>query len=257
MNKVTKTQVAEVLQSLNIISGDGLLVHSALQFLGLPEGGPSMYFDALQSILGPQGTIAVPTFNFAFAKGEDYDPLTTPSVGMGAFSEYVRLHPDSLRTTHPLQSLSVIGKHAQDLAERDTHSAFEDGSAFDCMVELDFKLLLLGADIEASSIAHYSEQRTQVPYRYWKEFKGRILANEKWKTRTYRMFVRDLDLDPRLTGKPVQDFLESKGHLSKRPLNYGFISVCRIRNFIAATDEILAQDPWALVTNRPVDKSVG
>ncbi|MCH7662809.1 MAG: AAC(3) family N-acetyltransferase [Chloroflexi bacterium] len=257
MNKVIKTQVAEILQTLKIRSGDGLLIHSALQFLGLPEGGPSMYFDALQSILGPQGTIAVPTFNFAFAKGEDYDPLTTPSVGMGVFSEYVRLHPDSLRTIHPMQSLSVIGKHAEDLAERDTPSAFEDGSAFDRMLGLDFKLLLLGADIEASAIAHYSEQRAQVPYRYWKEFKGRVRLNEKWESRTYRMFARDLDIDPDLTGEHVQTVLESKGLWLQQPLNYGFISVCRISDFIAATDEILAHDPWGLVTNRPVAKSSG
>ena len=255
MRKVSRSQIVDILQKLDIHSGDGLLVHSALQFLGLPEGGPGLYLDALQAVLGPQGPIAFPAFNFAFAKGEDYDPQSTPSVGMGAFSEYVRLHPESLRTSHPMQSLSIIGKYAADLTNRDTPSAFDHGSVFDRMLELDFKLLLLGADIEASSVTHYSELRAEAPYRYWKEFTGRVRLNDKWEMRAYRMYVRDLEIDPQLTAKPVQAVLESKGLWSQQCLNYGFISVCRIRDFIAATDEILAKDPWGLVTNRPVVKS--
>lgn len=251
MHKVTPSQVEETLSGLGISPGDGLLVHSALQFLGLPEGGTGMYLGAIRSLIGPEGTIAVPTFNFAFAKGEDYDPVQTPSVGMGAFSEFVRLHPDSHRTTHPMQSLAVIGRLAREMAVCDTPSAFDDGSAFDLMMEQDFKLLLLGADIQAASIAHYSEQRAEVPYRYWKDFSGRIRSAEDWHERTYRMYVRDLDLDPQLTGQPVQALLEQRGQWGQLPLNYGHIAACRLRHFVDVMDEILAEDPWSLVLNRP------
>ncbi|MEK6256001.1 MAG: AAC(3) family N-acetyltransferase [Chloroflexota bacterium] len=256
MNSVSKEQVIEILNTLGIAAGDGLLVHSALQFLGRPHSGEGMYLEALQSVIGPQGTIAVPTFNFAFTKGEDYDPLTAPSVGMGAFSEYVRQLPEALRTTHPMQSRAGIGAPAQQMAGRDTPSAFDDGSAFVRMLELDFKLLLLGADIEASSIAHYSELRAEVPYRYWKDFTGRILLNNDWETCTYRMFVRDLKIDPLLTGVPVQALLEIKGQWTSQPLTYGFISVCSMRDFVATTDEILAMDVWSLVTNQPADQYI-
>lgn len=255
MRKVSQTQIAECLNELNILPGDGLLIHSSIQLLGLPEDGPGIYLHAIQSVIGSDGTIAVPTFNFAFARGEDYDPLKVPSEGMGSFSEYVRQHPDSFRTTHPMQSLAVIGKHAQDLAGRDTPSAFDDGSAFDRMLELDFKMLLLGADIQASAITHYSEQRAQVPYRHWKEFSGQVISKGKSKTRSYRMFVRDMDLDPRLTGKPIQALLEQRGQWSQVALNYGHVSVCNIIDFVAVMDKILKEDPWALVTNRPVDQS--
>ena len=257
MDKVSLDQVVGVLKAQNIVAGDGLLIHSSIQFLGIPEGGPGMYLQAIQSVVGSQGTIVVPTFNFSFARGEDYDPDSVPSDGMGSFSEYVRQHPDSLRTTHPMQSLAVIGNHAQDLAERDTPSAFDDGSAFDRMLELGFKLLLLGADIQASSIAHYSEQRAQVPYRYWKDFSGRIRFGDNWETRTYRMYVRDMELDARLTGEPVQALLEQRGYWAQAALNYGHVSTCKLTDFITVMDEILMEDPWALVTNQPVDQSTG
>ena len=248
---LSRTQLSEALNSVGVQRGDGLLVHSATQFLGRPEGGLQMVLRVLLEAVGPDGTIAVPTFPFTFNRGMDYDPQTTPSKGMGAFSEFVRQQPGAHRTMHPMQCLSLIGKHAEDLAKRDTPSAYEIGSAFDRIVALDFKLLLLGAGIQAASIAHYSEQRANVPYRYWKDFSGRVKVNDQWQVRTYRMFVRDLDIDPQLRLAPIQTSLESGGHWRSNSLNYGEVACCNLKDFVAATDALLAGDPWVLVANKP------
>lgn len=271
MKQVTKQEVVACLQKLGIAWGDGLLVHSAIQYLGQPEGGLQMYLDAIQQVIGPfekvdpiqavestattttpaVGTLAVPVFNFAFARGENFDPLQTPSQGMGVFSEYIRRHPLARRTPHPMQSLAVLGYYAQDLVERDTPSAFDPGSAFERMLELDFKILLLGADERAISLLHYSEQRAAVPYRYWKEFGGKVLRSGVLQDFSYRMFVRDLEIDAQLTLAPVRKTLEDQGAWRSTPLNYGRISVCRMADFVRVVDEALAENPWALVTNPP------
>ena len=286
MKTVTRTQVVEALKQVGVQEGDGLLVHSAIQFLGKPAGGVGMYYEALGDVLelatgeerpatGDQGlatsdkkpryrhlqpatlnlktvsgTLAVPAFNFAFARGEPYDPQATPSQGMGAFSEYVRQLPQARRTPHPMQSLAVAGRHAADLAGRDTPSAFDPGSTFERMLALDFKLLLLGADVQAVSMLHYSEQRANVPYRFWKDFTGQVRTGQGWETRTYRMFVRDLEMDARLDLHPVQELLQSRQQWSSLPLNYGRLCLCRLSDFVAAVDEFLETDPWSLVTNR-------
>lgn len=283
MNEVTRQQVIDTLQALGVQPGDGLLVHSALQFLGRPapeQDGLEMYLEALCTAVGcewpsrsepelpidvpKEGTIAVPTFNFAFARGEPYDPETTPSIGMGAFSEFVRRQPGARRTSHPLQSLAVIGKVADDLAGRDTLSAFDAGSAFERMVELNFKILLLGADIDAISLIHYSEQRQNVPYRYWKDFTGKVKVyphpdplpgvRERsgaeggvWEDRTYRMYVRDLDLDPHLTLHPVGDEMIAKDLFHSVPLNYGQVSLLNMADFVPIVDRFLADDPFSLM----------
>lgn len=250
MREVTQTQIETCLQSLSLQKGDGLLVHSAVQFLGRPVGGVGIYLDAILKVIGNKGTLAAPVFNFAFARGEAYDPQETPSEGMGVFSEYVRRQPGARRTSHPMQSLAVIGQHADDLAQRNTPSAFDLGSAYDRMLELDFKLLLLGAGILSVSMLHYSEQRITVPYRYWKDFPGRVHTTSGWEKRTYRMYVRDLDIDPHLALEPVQELLEARGQWSSEALNYGRVVTCRLVDFVAATDHVLENDPWALVTNK-------
>lgn len=266
MHKVSQAQVIAALHSIGIQAGEGLLVHSALQYLGRPVEGLGMYHSALYTVLEEassdtpltpilktlsQGTLAVPTFNFGFARGLPYDPRNTPSEGMGAFSEYIRQLPGALRTSHPMQSLAVLGRYAEDLAGRDTASAFDPGSAFERIIALDFKLLLLGADIQSVSMLHYSEQRAGVPYRYWKDFIGDIRSHTGWKTHTYRMYARDLELNPQLELYPIQEILQRRNQWYSVPLNYGFISACRLADFVTATDELLAADPWCLVANRP------
>lgn len=261
MKRLSDSCLSEIVQSLGLQRGDGVLVHSALHFLGKPEGGVEMILGVLANVLGISledpsptasvGTLVVPTFNFAFARGEPFDRLNTPSAGMGVFSELVRQHPLAQRTPHPLQSVAVLGRYASDLAGRHTLGAFDPGSAFERMVELDFKILLLGADVQAISLLHYTEQRVGVPYRYWKEFRGRVRMEEQWEERTYRMYVRDLDLDPKIDLHPVQQRLVERGKWHSQAVNYGFISLCRMRDFVEAVEEFLQVDPWSLVTNRP------
>jgi aminoglycoside 3-N-acetyltransferase len=265
MLTINSQQLIQALNQLGLRAGQGVLVHSALQYLGTPQGGLQLYLESLFDILGiidshhqknpppddSQGTIVVPAFNFGFASGEPYDPNNSPSQGMGVFSELVRRQPAARRTPHPMQSFCILGHHADELASIDTPSAFDPGSAFERMLELDFDLLLLGANVQAISALHYSEQRFAVPYRYWKEFSGQVKTKTGWKTRTYKMFVRDLSLDPQLTLYPVQALLEERQQWQSIPLNYGQIARCRMVDFIAAVDQFLCHNPWSLVTNPP------
>lgn len=255
MLKVNRDQIISALESVGLKKGDGVMVHSALQFLGLPEGGLGIYYDALCAVLGIGkgiGTLVVPTFNFGFARGELFDQATTPAEEMGVFPEYVRQQPGVLRSPHPMQSIAALGHHAEDLCNRDTSSAFDPGSTFERMIELDFKLLLLGADVRFTSLVHFPEQRMKVPYRYWKEFTGQVgLIGKPPEIRTYRMFARDMMIDPLVNCAPVRELLLERGRWSSVRLNYGKVEACRFRDFVAAEEELLAKDPWALVTNRP------
>ena len=251
MKDVTCEQIETMLTALGVRRGDGLLVHSAIQYLGKPVEGPQIYLDVILEMLGSEGTLAAPTFNFEFANGQPYDPLQTPSIGMGVFSELVRCHPLARRTLHPMQSISVIGRHRDELVALDMPCAFDPGSAFERMLELDFKLLLLGAEVQATSMVHYCEQRASVPYRHWKDFDGTVIFDNVPEKRTYRMFVRDLQINPQLELLPIEKKLRECGQWSEVALNYGKMAMCSLKDFVTATDELLQGDPWILIKNRP------
>jgi len=251
MLEVSRTQLFDTLSQVGVHKGDGLLVHSALHVLGRPEGGMQIYLDVLQDAVGESGTLVVPTFNFAFARGEDYNPAKVPADKMGAFSEFVRQHPQARRTSHPMQSFAAIGAEAAALAGYDVPSAFDDGSAVDHMVRNGYKLLLLGADIQAASILHYSEQRVGVPYRFWKDFSGRIWREGEWQDAVYRMYVRDLDMDARLEIYEIETVLRQQGKWASVDLNYGKVALTGLADFTAVASQLLQEDPWRWVTNKP------
>jgi aminoglycoside 3-N-acetyltransferase len=265
MREVTADQVEEILAALGMAAGQGVIVHSALQFLGRPSEGPLTYLKAFCRVLNipvpslgishqentATGTLAVPTFNFSFARGLPYDPMNTPAEGMGIFSEFVLRLPEARRSRHPLQSLAAVGADVAWLSQLDTPGAFDDGSAFEYTLERDYDILLLGCDIQAVSLLHYSEQRAAVPYRYWKDFNGEIVMGDTVKRRTYRMFARDLEINPLLEIYAIQELLETRGQWRQAALNYGHLAMFKARHFVDAADDLLRPDPWVFVTNRP------
>jgi hypothetical protein len=68
------------------------------------------------------------------------------------------------------------------------------------------------------------------------------------------MFARDLDLDPDVNATPVRLELEKRGLWSSVDLNYGKVACCRFCDFVTAAEDLLTEDPWVLVVNRPDKK---
>lgn len=254
MLELTEALLDGSLRQLGIESGDGLLVHSAIQMLGKPTDGIKTYVDVFKKVIGDKGTLVVPTFTLDYPKVQVYDRNKTPSKGMGNFSEYVRLSDGALRTSHPLQSVVALGQYAVDLTERDTLSAFEDGSVFARMLELDFKLLLLGAGIQAASMVHYCEVKARVPYRKWMDFPGRVYQNNHWVQKSYKMYARILEIDPQLELQPIQLELERCGTWHEVMVNYGKIACFKMSDFVNTCLSLLEKDPWILVSNSIVAK---
>jgi aminoglycoside 3-N-acetyltransferase len=250
MLELTPELLERSLKQTGITHGDGLLIHSALQMLGKPSGGVQTYVTVMQNLITGKGTLVVPTFTLDYPRTGEFDRQTTPSKDMGVLSEYVRRLPGAMRSSHPLQSVAVLGYYAADLAGRDTPSAFESGSVFARMLELDFKLLLLGAGIQAASMVHYCEAAARVPYRKWVDFSGRIMQDGQWVQKTYRMYARILEIDPQLELQPIQLELERMGAWQEVSLNYGKIACCRLTDFVSACMSLLEKDPWILVSNK-------
>jgi len=80
-----------------------------LDYVGGVEDGPQTVIDALLEVLGNDGTLIMPTFNFDFCKGEPWDVRNTPSH-MGAMTNMVRQHPAAKRVFHPIYSFAILGK---------------------------------------------------------------------------------------------------------------------------------------------------
>ncbi|MER5541768.1 AAC(3) family N-acetyltransferase [Streptomyces sp. NPDC002589] len=181
---VTRDTVATQLRLLGVKSGEILLAHSSLSALGWVNGGAVAVVQGLLDALGPSGTLVVPARSAQLsdpalwarppvpevwwdrirATMPPYDPLVTPTRGVGVIPETVRTWPGALRSAHPQTSFAALGPHAREIT---------DGHAPDCRLgehsplapleKLGARVLLLGAGYDACTSFHLAEYRIPAP----------------------------------------------------------------------------------------------
>lgn len=181
---VTHDDLVQGLKNLGIAAGDTLFVHSSFKALGPVAGGVETVIRALETGLGPEGLLLMPSFNLVERerRAETWDAQTTPST-VGWITEYFRRLPHTYRSDHYSHSVAARGKGAQAfVADHLRQEGYE--SPWDCtpwgktyglhspMVKAyqrDAKLLMLGVDYTTSTYCHFVEVlywhklRTQEP----------------------------------------------------------------------------------------------
>ncbi|MDX2677613.1 aminoglycoside N(3)-acetyltransferase [Streptomyces sp. NY05-11A] len=181
---VTRDTLTAGLRALGVEPGEILLVHSSLSSLGWVCGGAVTVVRALLDALGPEGTLVVPAqtgdlsdpavwrnppvpeewWETIRATMPGYDPLLTPSVGVGVIPETVRTWPGARRSAHPQTSFAAVGARAAEVV---------DGHAPDCRLgehsplarleKLGARVLLLGAGYDTCTSFHLAEYRIPAP----------------------------------------------------------------------------------------------
>ena len=167
-NDIAITDIVRGLQDVKIERGDVVLVHSAMRTFGKVQGGGKTVVEAFLKVLGPEGTLIMPTFTFAHEAEKEpvIDPQNDKSE-MGAISESVRLHPEALRSTAFRHSFAAIGRRAEVITRVDPKlSPFDLRSSFGVMLALNAKVLLAGLTYSSCTSHHFAEWVCDVPYRH-------------------------------------------------------------------------------------------
>ena len=166
MGALTRTQIVDALRELGLRAGDIVFVHSSLSSMGRVEGGADAVVDALLDVLGPQGTLAVPTFVFSHSHEDDpvFNPANDPSE-MGQISEAARTRPGTRRSHHMIHSVGALGPRAEEITAHHGATNFAGDSPFWKLYEMDARILLLGVPYLRSTFFHVIETLVQVTYR--------------------------------------------------------------------------------------------
>lgn len=180
--------------------------------------------DGLQRLVGGEGTLLFPTFNWDFCKGTGFDLRRTPAR-TGALPKAALSREDFARTAHPLYSFAVWGAHREELLAIQSPDAFGPGTIFEKLREWDAQALAVGLGaLAGNTYIHHVEQMTGVPYRYSKEFTADYTdAAGVCRKYTCRMYVRDLEMDPRhIDGfRPLEEKMRGEGLI--RTAYYGTV----------------------------------
>jgi aminoglycoside 3-N-acetyltransferase len=246
---LTKNELVENFQTAGLQAGDTLLVHSSYKSLGGVEGGPKTVIDALLEVLGVEGTLIMPTFNFDFCMGEPWDVRNTPSH-MGAMTNMVREHPDAKRVFHPIYSFAILGKHAEFLTQERYKSSYGPNSLFAKLRQLDGKIMVIGLRYtDSMTFFHHVEEMEGVDYRYMKEFSG-MVTDEDGNTYkdTFTMLVRDLDKGVITEVDPMGELMEEAGVITVNRIGEAKVSLMKANEVYEFTAREMRRDPRLLYT---------
>lgn len=256
---VTRDTVTTQLLALGVRPDETLLVHSSLRALGWVCGGAVAVVQGLLDALGPDGTLVVPAqsgdlsdpalwgnppvpeqwWGTIRASMPAYDPLITPTRGVGVLPETVRTWPGALRSAHPQTSFAAIGPGA---------AAILDGHAPDCrlgersplarLAELGARVLLLGAGYDSCTSFHLAEYRIPSPL----VEVGRPATGGGWEV------VTEVAISSERFDELGHDFERD------RPVVRGTVGAADVRLFPVA-DAVAYAERW-LALHRPGDEEL-
>ena len=177
---VTKEEIRRGLRAVGLGEGYVVLMHSDLRTLAparvlksMPDYGMSALIAGALEAIGKDGTLVMPTFTWdSFHDKETvvFDVANTPSE-VGSVTEFFRNMPGVIRSHHVCHSVAATGAHALDVMGDAIHP-FGEGSTFDQLYRLDSWNLFLGVSFSVCTALHSVEELMQVPYRYYREFRG-------------------------------------------------------------------------------------
>lgn len=241
---VSKDELRDGFLKCGIKKGDVVMLHSSYTALRGADGGPDAVLDVLIELIGEDGTLLIPAFNFNSWSDSHYFDIVETASEMGVITEYARARPSFKRTIHPIYSFVVYGKLQRQFLACDDEEAFGSNSVFALFHKLDGLIISIGLEYNDSfTFIHYAELACDVKYRRIKQFSGIYVGyDRKPALATYSMLVRaTLKIKTMVT--PGLNVLEEQGVIKNIKIGPAKIDFSRASEFYTAALPLIKEHP--------------
>lgn len=158
----TPEDLTSALLRLGVTPGDVLMVHSSFdRFRGF-QGGPLDVVRTLQGIVGPAGTLMMPTVPFLttaveYALGDPVFDVRRTVSRMGLITEVFRRSPQVVRSFHPTHSVAVWGSRADAIIAGHHLAETPCGrlTPYGRLLEYDGKILFAGVPANTMTFCYF------------------------------------------------------------------------------------------------------
>lgn len=163
LREFSREEVVDQLRALGVREGGVLLVHTSFRAVRPVEGGPRGLIQALRAVLGPDGTLVMPSWTGA--DDEPFDPRSTAASGdLGVVADTFWRMQGVLRSEHPF-AFAAAGPRAAEITSGPLPlPPHVPESPVGRVHDRDGQVLLLGVNHDANTTLHLAELIAGVPY---------------------------------------------------------------------------------------------
>ncbi|MEP0338279.1 MAG: AAC(3) family N-acetyltransferase [Alphaproteobacteria bacterium] len=261
-----KSELYRIFDGLGITPGQLLIVHSDMTGVPLPKNNTpfsrgavrcqretwcAFLFEALMARLGPEGTLAVPTFTYSTTKpGGIFHLEATPSE-VGPFSEHVRRRPEARRSLHPIFSLAAVGRLAATIVDECGAAAFGQESPWQRLSNNGGRVVTLGTAFERSATyAHHMEHCFGSPHRFHKIVDIPVYREGERVEGYWLAYLRYLSIDVGPSLGRLAERLRREGVMRSVGWNGKISEAVDIADMDRIGYAMLRKDPWAFASRR-------
>lgn len=220
----TILELTAQIRELGVTAGRVLLVHTSFSKVGPVENGPLGLIRALQAVLGPNGTLVMPSMTDD--DDQPFDPRTTPCLGMGVVADMFWRMPSVLRSDSP-HAFAAFGPEASRITtDHPLDVPHGLNSPVGRVYALDGQILLLGIGHDANTTIHLAEALAGVRYRRRKS--ATIIEGGKLTRYCYGEIDHCCD-----NFNLVDQWLDAGGRQRRGPVGHGEGRVASARDVVA------------------------
>ena len=169
----------------------------------------------------------------------------------GEFSEYIRKQRGSLRSHHPVFSVTALGKYKKYLCSNNSFHNYGHNSPYQKFLELNGKVLNLAMDPCLNPFLHVAEFLVGVPYYYNKLTKVNYYKNSKKVNKYFSSSVRYLNLDFHIELGRLKKELTRKKIVKSTSLGASKIYFFSAKKYLNIALKILEKDQFAFLKKIP------
>lgn len=261
---ITYNEYLSALNQAGLKKDATVLIHSGVSKFGKPKTKANkkdildFYYNGIIETIGKNGTIVTPTFTGTHyvRKNLPFDIKTTKSE-VGAFSEFVRTKPNSIRSIHPIASLTAIGKNATLICGNNHFDGYGYDSPWGKLLNLNSNIITLGYALYPSGMSaiHFMENMIGVPYLYNKIFRSEVYNNKQKIKGLFTMSVRYLEYNVIHDQTKFKKILVKNKKAKIIKLGNGEILSTNFNNLFETGKKTLSKDRYILLKNSPTFKS--
>ena len=175
-----------------------------------------LLYQEIMDFLGPYGTILVGTFTYKCSNPLIPFIVEKTSSELGPFTEWIRMHPESVRSLHPIFSVAGVGAYAKDILLDVGGASFGQLSPFGRFSKYGVRFVNLGIPFRNSlTYIHHLEQSYGCHHRYNKLLRGEVWQEGRRIKKDFYAYLRWRGINMKVDVGPFEELMKSKGVLKE------------------------------------------